>query len=131
MRWTINRISAFTRTDQKFGSLARSSLWNENPGVDTSSCRSKAVVFTAFCSCAVSFDRLSVNVSAIRNSIALTLPFSADHRRASLRYAWQGVLQESSLIGSVEVKLLLFLFRIASPPRGSLASLRGRRWAAA
>jgi len=40
------------------------------------------------------------------------------------------ILLESSLIGVVEVKLLQFEFRIMSP-RGSLASLRGRRVAAA
>ena len=32
VRCTISRMSAFTRTDQKFGSLARSSLWNAGPG---------------------------------------------------------------------------------------------------
>lgn len=32
-------------------------------------CRSKAVVFTAFCSCAVNRERLSVKVSAMRNSM--------------------------------------------------------------
>src|SRR5688500_16887659 len=63
------RMSAFTRTDQKFLSWARSSLWNENPGVAGFSWRSNAVVFVAFCSCDVRRARLAVNVSAMRKSI--------------------------------------------------------------
>lgn len=39
-------------------------------GADGISCRSK-VVFTAFCSCAVSLPRLSVKVPAMRNSIVV------------------------------------------------------------
>jgi hypothetical protein len=39
------------------------------PGAVGFTCRSKAVVFTAFCSSPVSRARLSVKVSAMRNSI--------------------------------------------------------------
>jgi hypothetical protein len=42
---------------------------------DGSICNSKAAVFTAFYSSAVSRDRLSVNVSAIRKSIELRIYF--------------------------------------------------------
>ena len=42
--------------------------WNCIPGAAGSTCRSKTVVFTAFCSSAVSRARLSVSVSAIRKS---------------------------------------------------------------
>ena len=70
VRWTITRMSALTRTDQKFESFARSSLWNDRPGDDGFIWRSKAVVFTAFCSCPVNRARLSVKVSAMRKSIS-------------------------------------------------------------
>jgi hypothetical protein len=40
------------------------------PGEAGLSWRSKAVVFTAFCSSPVNFARLDVNVSAIRNFMA-------------------------------------------------------------
>jgi hypothetical protein len=43
-------VAAFTRTDQKFLSFALSSLWNCMPGLAGLSCRSNAVVLTAFCS---------------------------------------------------------------------------------
>ena len=43
--------------------------WSWIPGFAGFTCRSKAVVFAAFCSSAVSRARLAVNVSAIRNSI--------------------------------------------------------------
>src|SRR5436189_2799 len=39
------------------------------PGAAGLSCRSNAVVFTAFCSCAVRRESESVKVSAMRNSI--------------------------------------------------------------
>src|ERR1051325_7870286 len=64
----MSRISAFTLTDQKFLSFALSRRWNCIPGAAGSICKSKAVVFTAFCSSPVSRARLSVKVSAIRNS---------------------------------------------------------------
>src|SRR5437762_3121976 len=66
-------MSAFTRTDQKFLSLALSSLWKLSPGLAGLSCKSNAVVFTDFCSSPVSRARLSVNVSAMRKSIPLRL----------------------------------------------------------
>jgi hypothetical protein len=69
VRWTISLMSALTRTDQKFVSFARSSLWKERPGAEGSICRSKAVVLAAFRSCAVRRARLSVKVSAMRKSI--------------------------------------------------------------
>src|SRR5438093_9548506 len=66
----MRRISLLTRTELKFGSRGLSSLWNCRPGWAGFSWRSKAVVLTAFCSSPVSRDRLSVNVSAIRNSMS-------------------------------------------------------------
>ena len=71
VRCTMSRISAVTRTDQKCLSLARSSLWKLQARAAGSTWRSKAVVLTAFCSSPVSRARLSVNVSAIRNCIAM------------------------------------------------------------
>src|SRR5450759_1411174 len=62
-------MSLLTRTDQKFLSFALSSLWKLMPGLAGLSCRSKAVVLTAFCSSPVNRARLSVKVSAIRNSV--------------------------------------------------------------
>src|SRR6476469_6974210 len=62
-------MSLLTLTDQKFLSLALSSLWKLIPGLAGFIWRSKAVVFTAFCSSPVSLARLSVKVSAMRNSI--------------------------------------------------------------
>src|SRR5437868_13974225 len=62
-------MSPLTRTDQKFLSFALSSLWKLMPGLAGLSCRSNAVVLTAFCSSPARRARLSVNVSAIRNSI--------------------------------------------------------------
>ena len=50
--WTMMRRSPLTRTDQKCGSRDRSIRWNFSPGADGSICRSKAVVFAAFCSAA-------------------------------------------------------------------------------
>ena len=67
-------LSLLTRTEQKFGSFARSSLWNCIPGLAGFICRSNAVVFAAVCSLPVSLARLSVNVSAIRNSIGNATP---------------------------------------------------------
>src|SRR5436190_23319633 len=69
----MTRMSSLTRTDQKFLSFARSSLWNFIPGLAGLSWRSKAVVFTAFCSSPVRRARLSVNVSAMRKSMRLHL----------------------------------------------------------
>src|ERR1700682_6271720 len=62
-------MSLLTRTDQKFLSFALSSLWKFMPGLAGLSCKSNAVVLTAFCSSPVRRARLSVKVSAIRNSI--------------------------------------------------------------
>src|SRR5262245_23422867 len=45
------------------------------PGLAGLSCKSKAVVLTAFCSSLVRRARLSVNVSAIRNSMMLDLEY--------------------------------------------------------
>ena len=59
------RTSPLTRTDQKFLSRALSSLWNDMPVDAAFICRSKAVVFTAFCSSPVRRARESVKVSAI------------------------------------------------------------------
>ena len=39
-----------TLTDQNLLSRERSSLWNESPGEAGFTCRSKAVILTAFCS---------------------------------------------------------------------------------
>src|SRR4051794_22332203 len=66
----MSRTSRLTRTDQKFLSFAWSSLWKLSPEPAGFICKSKAVVFTAFCSSPVSRARLSTNESAIRNSIA-------------------------------------------------------------
>ena len=66
---TINRMSPFTRTDQKFLSLALLSLWKLMPGLEGLSCKSNAVVLTAFCSSPTNLARLFVKVSAIRKSI--------------------------------------------------------------
>src|SRR5438477_6340774 len=73
-------MSLLTRTDQKFLSFALSSLWKLMPGLAGLSCRSKAVVLTAFCSSPASRARLSVNVSAMRNSIGSDSPFEGWHR---------------------------------------------------
>src|SRR5262249_38305361 len=45
------------------------------PGLAGLSCKSKAVVLTAFCSSPVSRARLSVDVSAMRNSMTLDLEY--------------------------------------------------------
>src|ERR1043166_7933003 len=45
------------------------------PGWAGLSCRSNAVVFAAFCSSPVNRARLSVNVSAMRNSMSLYLEY--------------------------------------------------------
>jgi hypothetical protein len=66
VRWTMIRMSELTRTDQKLLSLARSSLWKLSPGRVGSTWRSKAVVFTAFCSSPVRRARESVKESAMR-----------------------------------------------------------------
>ena len=66
------RMSAFTRTDQKFLSRALSSLWKLRPGLAGVICRSNAVVLTAFCSSPFSRARLSVNVSAMRKAVIAT-----------------------------------------------------------
>ena len=50
------------------GGRGLSSLWKLMPGLAGLSLRSKALVLTAFCSSPVNRTRLSVNVSAIRNS---------------------------------------------------------------
>ena len=63
-------MSRLTRTDQKFLSFAPSILWNRIPGRAGSNWISKAVVFAAFCSSPASLARLSVKVSAMRNSIS-------------------------------------------------------------
>src|SRR5438105_367712 len=65
----MSRMSWLTRTDQNRLSLGFSSLWKLRLGLVGLICRSKAVVFTAFCSSPVSRERLSVKVSAIRKSI--------------------------------------------------------------
>src|ERR1700682_3984879 len=80
-------MSRLTRTDQKFLSFALSSLWKLMPGLAGFSCKSNAVVLTAFCSSPVNRARLSVNVSAIRNSIISffrlqTAPYFVDHLRS-------------------------------------------------
>src|ERR1700683_2066172 len=62
-------MSLLTRTDQKFLSLALASLWKLIPGLAGLSCKSNAVVLTAFCSSPVRRARLSVKVSAMRKSI--------------------------------------------------------------
>src|SRR3990170_2855302 len=66
-------MSLPTRTDQKCLSFAFSSLWKLTPGLAGLSCKSNAVVFTAFCSSPVRRARLSVKVSAMRNSITLPI----------------------------------------------------------
>ena len=53
------------------------------PGFAGLSCKSKAVVFAARCSSAVSRARLAVNVSAIQNSIT-TLEAQLSRRRRTL-----------------------------------------------
>jgi len=84
VRCTINRRSLLTRTDQNRLPLALASLWKLIAGLAGSSCRSKAVVLTAFCSSPVSRARLSVKVSAMRNSMVppLTLPGTSDYLRS-------------------------------------------------
>src|SRR5438093_12681102 len=69
----MSRMSWLTRTDQNRLSLALASLWKLIPGLTGLSCRSKAVVLTAFCSSPVSRARLSVKVSAMRSSMAAPL----------------------------------------------------------
>lgn len=64
---------SLTRIDQNFLSLALSSLWKFIPGFAEFIWRSNAVILTAFCSSPVKRARLSVNVSAIRNSITSDL----------------------------------------------------------
>src|ERR1700730_3858548 len=93
----------FTRTDQKFLSFALSSLWKLMPGLAGLSCRSNAVVLTAFCSSPVSRARLSVKVSAIRSSIMPrclekeeTPPLQLDALSAVLVGAW--LLREARLL---------------------------------
>ena len=66
----MSRMSWLTRTDQNRLSLALASLWKPMPELTGLSCRSKAVVLTAFCSSPVSRARLSVKVSAMRKSMA-------------------------------------------------------------
>src|SRR5271169_1495012 len=73
-------MSLLTRTEQKFLSLALSSLWKLIPGLAGLTCKSNAVVLTAFCSSPVSRARLSVKVSAIRNSIYLEYLYSIQDR---------------------------------------------------
>src|SRR6266481_3780287 len=68
----MSRMSLLTRTDQKFLSFAFSSLWKLRPGPAGFIWKSNAVVLTAFCSSPVSRARLSVKVSAIRNSTAMS-----------------------------------------------------------
>src|SRR5271165_3606132 len=76
-------MSPLARTDQKRLSFALSSLWKLMPGLAGLSFRSNAVVFTAFCSSPLRRARLSVNVSAIRNSMvnSLTPPHPEERRR--------------------------------------------------
>src|SRR5713226_878930 len=72
-------MSLLTRTDQKFLSFTLSSLWKLMPGLEGLSCRSNAVVLTAFCSSPVRRARLSVNVSAIRNSTGVSMLSELQH----------------------------------------------------
>ena len=65
----VERVSRLTRTDQKFGSWALSSLWKLIPLPAGSICKSKAVALAAFCSSPVRRARLVVKVSAMRNCI--------------------------------------------------------------
>ena len=90
------RISRLTRIDQKcLLCLARSSLWNCMPAFTGSSCKSKAVIFTAFCSSPVSFERLPVNVSEMRNSIIYISHYAdagmmnCNRFRTWRRHAWR------------------------------------------
>src|SRR5215469_6682911 len=90
-------MSLSTRTDQKFLSLALSSLWKLMPGLAGFNCKSNAVVLTAFCSSPIRRARLSVNVSAIRNSMASNLedlhhlvPQVIDHLHGDAASCWFG-----------------------------------------
>ena len=65
------RMSRLTRMDQKFLSFDLSSRWNFKQGIAGFISNSNDVVLTAFCSSAVNLPRLSVNVSAMRNSISI------------------------------------------------------------
>ena len=78
--------------EQERRRAARSLLVEKlRPPPDGSSCKSNAVVLTAFCSSPVSRARLSVNVSAIRNSIrTLETPFRADHVAGPRRQRREG-----------------------------------------
>ena len=69
-------MSLPTRTDQKFLSLALSSLCRLMPGLTGFICKSKAVVLTSFCSSPVSRARLSVKVSEMRKSIRMPVTFA-------------------------------------------------------
>ena len=72
-------MSRLTRADQKPLSFAPSTRCSFSPGRAGSICRSNAAVLTAFCSSPVSFPRLSVKVSAMRNS----MPYTAKQKSCS------------------------------------------------
>src|SRR5690349_11599332 len=99
----MSRTSRFTRTDQKFLSFARSSLWNCMPGFAGFTCRSNAVVFTAFCSSLVSRVRLSVNVSAMRKSTMTSLGLMQTPARQ--RFGLELLRQLSELCGGMGVEV--------------------------
>src|SRR2546426_1400449 len=102
----MRRMSLLTRTDQKRLSFALASLWKLIPGFSGLSCRSKAVVLTAFCSSPVSRARLSVKVSAMRNSMAVPLTPSRlpdgkhTDTRGQLVDADDGALVQRGRVGS-------------------------------
>src|SRR3989338_3338874 len=74
-------MSALTIADQKFLSLAPSSLWRLIPGLAGFICRSNTVVLTAFCSSPVRRARLSVKVSAMRKFIIFQPYINENHNR--------------------------------------------------
>src|SRR5262245_4188750 len=107
-------MSRLTRTDQKFLSFTLSSLWKLMPGFAGLSCRSKAVVLTAFCSSPVSRAKLSVKVSAMRKSIFAPCP--------SNPAVGPGEPEATNVIFHVqEIQILLPLFYGHLHPRTSLS----------
>src|SRR3970282_1086097 len=96
----MSRMAALTRTDQKFLSFGLLSLWNCIPVFAGLSCRSKAVVLTAFCSSPFRRARLSVKVSAMRKSV--TFPFPSSEPPGHARYRSHHVVAQGNEIrGSV------------------------------
>lgn len=85
-------VSLPTRTDQKFLSLDLSILWKLIPGLAGFTCRSKAVVFTSFCSSPVSRARLAylirVRLHRVRQALLAATPGSTTVSAEALRWGF-------------------------------------------